>query len=262
MPGEESWPTQPLSDQPAAAWPKQSFGVDDISPLSAGRRGRRVQEASARRPRTRASSRPSATPTRCTFRRATAACSSAAWRPNPARAPSTSSHMTTRASFDCCGPARTPAAVAAARRRRPVRLCISRTARRATARIGWARPTGVPLVHAAADPANNIARRRPAIRRGCDSRRRRRRQGTDACLPAPHDRGRRRARHVPDDRTRRARAGAVDAGAAAVRPGPGAPPELIVGSGSVSTRPDAAGRAAGAAPCRPIRTVSRSSSGR
>ena len=97
---------------------RQSFGVDDISPYLPADEADDVQEAPARPRTTRASSRRSATPTRCTSRRATAACSSAAWRPSPAPARSTSSRTTTPASCVCCGPARTPAA-AAVRRRLP-----------------------------------------------------------------------------------------------------------------------------------------------
>ncbi len=86
--------------------------------------------------RTSACSRRSTTPTRCTSRRATAECCSAGWRPSPRPVRSTSSATTTPASCACCGQARP--SVAAGRRSRRGKPCISRTARAATVPIASA----------------------------------------------------------------------------------------------------------------------------
>ena len=138
MPGEQSWPTQPIPTQPPP-FAKLTFGVDDISPYLPAEEAEAFRSASAWRRGMKGSSRPSATPIRCMSRRATAACSSAAWRPNPREGRSTSSRTTTPASCVCCVPVK-PRDAAGRRCRRDNRS-ISRTASRATVPIDWGRTT-------------------------------------------------------------------------------------------------------------------------
>ena len=154
MPGEQSWPTQPISDATTAVCEADVRRRRHQS-VSAGRRGGGVQNASAWREERWGSSRRSATPTRCTSRRATAACSSAAWRPNPREARSTSSRTTTPASCVCCVPVRPRGA--AGRRCRRDKPIYQQNCQSCHGPDRLGTDNGVPLVHAAADPANNIA---------------------------------------------------------------------------------------------------------
>ena len=131
MPGEESWPTQPYPTNPPPH-ARQSFGVADISP-HLSRTKPPESERGLQPPRISVCSRPSATPIRCTSRRATAECCSAGWRPSRPQARSTSSVMTTPASCVWCGRATRPGAVGLRRSRRGKRS-ISRAARTATGR--------------------------------------------------------------------------------------------------------------------------------
>ena len=72
-----------VSDQPAAACDVSRSGSTTSVRISRRTKPRGSERDCSRR-RTWACSRRSTTPTRCTFRRATAACCSAGWRPNPA----------------------------------------------------------------------------------------------------------------------------------------------------------------------------------
>ena len=74
-----------VSDQPAAVRDGSRSASTTSVPYLPADEAETFTNAAAARRRTRASSRRSATPTRCTFRRATAACCSAAWRPSPTR---------------------------------------------------------------------------------------------------------------------------------------------------------------------------------
>ena len=123
--------------------------------------------------------------------------------------------------------------------RRPVdraRSCISRTARCATASTGRGRTVCRARLRDRRSGEQH-RRRCAALRRGGDSRGSRHRQGPHAVVPASQRGGRRQPGGFVG-RRRRGRGGFRGAAAAV---GSGAPPELIAGSGSAWTRPDAAG---------------------
>ena len=124
---------------------------------------------------------------------------------------------------------------------RRARASTSRTARRATAPIAQGTESGAPLVNAAADPANNIVAGAPRFDAARDPRRHGDRQGPHAARSRIS-----RAADVdnlvsflttPAGGTRTRRRSGGGRGAAPV--GSGAPPELIAGSGSAWTRPEA-----------------------
>ena len=155
MPGEQSWPTQPYPTNPPPHG-RQTFGVDDISPYLTAAEADAVRKRllGARNqglftPISYADTMHMPDEQRRRALRRDGVGSRAAR--------STSSPTTTRASFDWCGRARTSAAAAVPRRCRPGRLSISRTARSCHGPDRLGTDGGVPLVHAAADPANNIA---------------------------------------------------------------------------------------------------------
>ena len=140
MPGEESWPTQPYPTNPPPLG-RQSFGVDDISPYLPADEADGVQEAPARRRGTRASSRPSATPTRCTFPTSNGGVLFGGMASEPARGAVYVVTHDNPGILRLLRPGENAGRGGGPRRRRPGRRSISRTARAATVRIGWARRT-------------------------------------------------------------------------------------------------------------------------
>ena len=241
MPGEQSWPTQPYPTNPPP-FGRQSFGVDDISPYLPADEADALKNAAARGQEPGSLHADQLLATRCTSRRATAACSSAAWRPN---------RRTRRRLRRHARQPRHPAPAAPRRDRRPRRRAAG------AARAGGL-SAELPELPRSGSPGHGQRRARSSTRRRIRPTTSRpgaprfdaaairavleRRQGADAGVSA-------------SDRRRRGRlvafltsAPAGGAGAAARRARrsarrSGAPPELIVGSGSVWTRPAAAGRA-------------------
>ena len=212
----------------------------------------RDSERGCWRRRTSVCSPRSATRIRCTFRPAMGACSSAGWRPSRRPALSTLSVTTIPASCVWCGRVRRPAAVAPPQP--PGQAVYQQNCQSCHGpdRLG---ADSVPaLVYAAADPANNIAAGAPrfgaAAIRTVIAAGKGRMPSFPHLTPADVDALVTLLTTAPGGRgvgAGRARAPAARSGRRAGRIG--APPELIVGSGSASTRPEApGGRGRGALP--------------
>ena len=252
VPGEQSWPTQPIPTKPEP-YIRHTFTVDDISPYLA------PEEAEAFRKRLLAATNkgvftpPSTSLKRYTFRRAMAARCSAVPLLNRPPERSTLSPTTILGSCDWSIRGTEPLAAAEAGLgvmpgALPGQLVYQANCQSCHGADRLGTSAGVPLVYAADEPANNIVA--GATRVDAATIRATVATGRNRMPAFPHITG-------PDLENLvvyltmapggRGRGGFGRAGRGSV--GSGAPPELIVGSGSAWTRPDAAaGRGRGAAP--------------
>ena len=226
MPGEQSWPTQPFPTNPPP-FIKQSFRRRRHQSVPARGRGGGVQDAAARGATTRASSRRSTTPTRCTSRRS----NGGALFGGTAAEPRTGAvYVITQDNPGILrllrpgegrGRGGPPAPPGQAVYQQNCQACHGAD------RLGTDK--GVPLVHATADPANNIVAGAPrfdaaAIRTVLATGKGR--------MPAFPHLSAADVDTLVGLLTRRRRRPGRGASPAAARAavGSGAPPELIVGS--------------------------------